>query len=104
MISFAIGSASERSMRQELQGQDEQKTEFLHSVAHELKTPLTAIISSSQILDMEPSSANPGQRQRLIQNIAQSAWSMDGRVTQLLDFAKMQVEDLEIKDWEEYRN
>lgn len=89
--------ASEKSMRKELQRQNEQKTEFLHSVAHELKTPLTAIISSSELLSTEPLSATISQRQRLIQNIAQSAWTMDGRVTQLLDFAKMQVEDLKIK-------
>ena len=31
----------EQDLRTELQKQDEQKTEFLHSVAHELKTPLT---------------------------------------------------------------
>lgn len=72
---------SEKSMRKELQRQNEQKTEFLHSVAHELKTPLTAIISSSELLSTEPSSATVSQRHRLIQNIVQSAWSMDGRVT-----------------------
>ena len=89
--------ASEKSMRQELQRQNDQKTEFLHSVAHELKTPLTAIISSSELLSTETSSTTVSQRNRIIQNIVQSARSMDGRVTQLLDFAKMQVEDLKIK-------
>ncbi|NQT47731.1 MAG: GAF domain-containing protein, partial [Chloroflexi bacterium] len=43
----------ERVVRRELQRQNEQKTEFLHSVAHELKTPLTAIISSSELLQMD---------------------------------------------------
>ena len=89
--------ASEKSMRQELQRQNDQKTEFLHSVAHELKTPLTAIISSSELLSTKISSTTVSQRHRIIQNIVQSARSMDGRVTQLLDFAKMQVEDLKIK-------
>jgi len=89
--------ASEKSIREELQRQNNQKTEFLHSVAHELKTPLTAIISSSELLSTKTSSTTVSQRHRIIQNIVQSAWSMDGKVTQLLDFAKMQVEDLKIK-------
>ncbi len=89
--------AIERSMRQELQRQDEQKTEFLHSIAHELKTPLTAIISSSELLGMKLSSASPSRRQRLIRNISRSAWLMDKRVTELLDLAKIQIGDLEPK-------
>ena len=41
---------AERIMREKFEKQNEQKTEFLHSVAHELKTPLTALISSSELL------------------------------------------------------
>lgn len=89
--------ALERITRKELERQDEQKTEFLHSVAHELKTPLTAIISSSELLSTELSSTAVSQRQRLIRNIIQSAWSMDKRVTALLDFAKTQVGDLMLR-------
>ncbi len=85
----------EKSMRQELQRQDEQKTEFLHKVAHELKTPLTAIISSSELLDTELSSIAPNRRQRLTHNISRSAWLMDKRVTELLDLAKIQLGSLE---------
>ncbi len=89
--------ALERGTRRELERQDEQKTEFLHGVAHELKTPLTAIISSSELLSTELSSTTVSQRQRLIRNIIQSAWSMDKTVTELLDLAKMQVGVLELK-------
>jgi len=89
--------ALERSTRKELERQGEQKTEFLHSVAHELKTPLTAIISSSELLRTELSSTTPSQRQKLIRNINRSAWLMDKRVTELLDLAKMQVGGLELK-------
>jgi len=89
--------SQEKIMSSELQRQDKQKTEFLHGVAHELKTPLTAIISSSELLRTELSSTTPSQRQKLIRNINRSAWLMDKRVTELLDLAKMQVGSLELK-------
>ncbi len=87
----------ETTMRKELQRQDEQKTEFLHSVAHELKTPLTAIISSSELIGTEMSSTTLSQRQRLARNISRSAWLMERRVAELLDLAKMQLGDLQLK-------
>ncbi len=86
----------ETMMRQELQRQDEQKTEFLHSIAHELKTPLTAIISSSELMNTNGSSATPSIRQRLIDNINRSAWIMDRRVGELLDLAKIQIGNLQL--------
>ncbi len=88
--------AVERAAHRELQKQDRRKTEFLHSVAHELKTPLTAIISSSQLLDEELSVAG-NLRERLVKNIQKSASSMDRRVTELLNFAKMQGGELQIE-------
>jgi len=87
---------SEKTMRKELEKQDEQKTEFLHSVAHELKTPLTAIISSSEVLSSE-SSIPHSLRKKVINNIRRSSWSMDRRVTELLDLAKMQIGELRIE-------
>jgi len=87
---------SERTMRKELEKLDEQKTEFLHSVGHELKTPLTAIISSSELMS-EGSSIARSLRERLINNIRESAWSMDRKVAELLDLARMQIGELKIE-------
>jgi len=87
----------EINAQKELEKQNEQKTEFLHSVAHELKTPLTAIIASSELFDTNLSSITTEQMGRLIQNISHSAWSMDRKVTDLLNLAKTQIEDLELK-------
>lgn len=87
---------AERSMRKELQRQDEQKTEFLHSVAHELKTPLTAIISSSELLDSDLAGAAE-QKDRLLHNITESAWSMDRRISELLDFARMESGEMHLQ-------
>jgi len=86
----------ERTMRGELQKQNEQKTEFLHGVAHELKTPLTAIISSSELMDQGVMAASEAQKGRLVRNIAKSAWRMDKRITELLEYARMQTGGLEL--------
>jgi len=86
----------ETTMRQELEQQNKQKTEFLHNVAHELKTPLTAIISSSEMITSENMKPTKEQEQRLIDNINRSAWLMNRRVGELLDLAKMQIGSLHL--------
>lgn len=87
----------ETMMRQELEMQDAQKTEFLHSIAHELKTPLTAIISSSELMSTDGEAATPSIKERLVANINRSAWLMDRRVGELLDLAKIQIGNLKLQ-------
>jgi signal transduction histidine kinase len=77
----------EKSTRAELEKQNEQKTEFLHSVAHELKTPLTAILSSSELLSTQLSQINREQIEKLSGNIHRSASLMERRVSELLEHA-----------------
>jgi two-component system, NtrC family, sensor kinase len=90
--------AQETAMRQELQKLDKQKTEFLHHVAHELKTPLTAIISSSELMTAEEIPLIPlEQRERLLSNINRSAWLMDKKVGELLNLARIQIGRVELK-------
>ncbi|MFC1952167.1 ATP-binding protein [Chloroflexota bacterium] len=87
---------SEKATRIELEKLNEQKTEFLHQVAHELKTPLTAVISSSEILSGD-SSMPSGFRERLINNIRTSAGSMNKRVTELIGLARTQVDEIKVE-------
>jgi len=86
----------EKTMRTELEKQEARRTEFLHTVAHELKTPLTAVLSSSELLAEE--SPIPAEiRPKLIDNIFRSALMMDRRVSELMDLAKLQIGDLKIE-------
>ncbi|MBN2074859.1 MAG: GAF domain-containing protein [Dehalococcoidales bacterium] len=87
----------ETIIRSELQSQNERKTEFLHSVAHELKTPLTSLISSSVLLETEMDNITTDQEKRIIGNISRSAQIMNTRVDELLDFARSQIGHLELK-------
>ncbi|MFC2067031.1 ATP-binding protein [Chloroflexota bacterium] len=86
----------ENTARQELERMDEEKTEFLHSVAHELKTPLTAILSSSELLN-EYSSITTDINKRIFRNIQQSALVMNSRVSELLNLAEIQIGEPPIK-------
>ncbi|MBN2238487.1 MAG: hypothetical protein JW712_01830 [Dehalococcoidales bacterium] len=83
-------------IRDELQRQDELRTGFLHSVAHELKTPLTSLLSSAELLQEDIDSITVSQRDRIINNIQRSANSMDRRVTELLDFARARNETIKL--------
>jgi len=87
---------SEKNIRQQLEMQDALKTEFLHSVAHELKTPLTAILSSSELLTSNLPIDNKLTK-RIASNVKNSALSMNRRVVELLDLARIQIGQLEIK-------
>jgi signal transduction histidine kinase len=86
---------SEKSLRAELEKQDKLKTEFLHSVAHELKTPLTAILSSSELLG-EKTPIPSALKERLVNNVLQGAESMNRRVAELLDLARTEIGELRI--------
>jgi signal transduction histidine kinase len=85
----------EKTIREEIQQQAAQKTTFLHTIAHELKTPLTAIISSSELL-AEEKTAPDAMRDRMVNNIRKSAETLDKRVSELLDLAKVEIGVLQI--------
>jgi signal transduction histidine kinase len=87
----------EQSLRAELQRENEQKTKFLHSVAHEIKTPLTAIIASSELLSEAVSSPDADQKIRIVGNIARSARSMNERLTRLIHYSQIQGGTIELK-------
>jgi len=84
----------EREMRKQLEEQDRAKTEFLHSVAHELKTPLTAMAASSEVLNKI---SKRDIDKRLARNINKGAWAMERRVNELLDLASVQIGALKIE-------
>jgi K+-sensing histidine kinase KdpD len=80
----------ERTMRTEQEKENKRKTEFLHSVAHELKTPLTAVMSSSELLNTEISSISPEQMGKLSGNIFRGVTLMNRKITELLELAGME--------------
>ncbi len=84
----------EQKIRAELSSRNEQKTEFLHAVAHEIRTPLTAIIASSELLDEAMSSTDIDQRLRMVSNITRGARLIDDKVSELIDYSRMRAGEL----------
>jgi DNA-binding NtrC family response regulator len=61
------------------------KEDFLHAVAQEIKTPLTAVIACSEMLEDSLFSANEQQTKRLADNIKKSAWLLNKNLQRLLE-------------------
>jgi signal transduction histidine kinase len=75
--------------------------EFLTSVSHEAKTPLTSIVSSVRLLVEELSEADKdcpedSPRQRLLQNILNSAELMKVRISNFVDLARIESVDFRL--------
>jgi two-component system clock-associated histidine kinase SasA len=86
----------ERKARLELEKQDKERTEFINSLIHEIKTPITAMLASSDLLSEELSS-NPGVLSELAGNLDTSIGNLNRRVSELTDFAKLQNTEIKIK-------
>ncbi|MDD4794872.1 MAG: HAMP domain-containing sensor histidine kinase, partial [Dehalococcoidales bacterium] len=71
-----------------LNEQIERRIEFTRALVHELKTPLTAILSSSEILSEKVSDK---LLLGFISNINKSSSTLNNRVDELLDMAKSEI-------------
>jgi two-component system KDP operon response regulator KdpE len=70
------------------------RVEFTRALAHELKTPLTSVLSSSDLLVSElPDEPLSG----LARNIRQGASNLNSRIDELLDIARGEVGMLQLK-------
>jgi signal transduction histidine kinase len=61
---------------------------FINSVAHELKTPLTAIMASGGLLQEELGQAGSPQQKRLVENMMSAATRLGARLNELLVAAR----------------
>lgn len=83
---FARLSAAISRMRQEIDGK-EYVEQYVHSLTHELKTPLTAIQAASELLDENPPAA---ERARFLDNIRTSNQRMSRLVDRMLSLARLE--------------
>lgn len=68
---------------------------FAADVAHELKSPLTAIRGAAELLESEP---EPAQRARFLANIVGDAERMDRLVSRLLELSRIDAEQKPLTD------
>jgi PAS domain S-box-containing protein len=78
----------ERRLRQELQVEVQRRVEFTRALVHELKTPLTPIMSSSDLL---VSGLTEEPWLSVAQNIQRGAINLNKRIGELLDLARGEI-------------
>lgn len=88
---------TEQEKRVQVEALQEQRNEFILAMSHELKTPLTSIKLSSEMLAEEAKLSPESPEGKLLKNLHLSANSMERRVIDLLDFLKLQTSSLEFK-------
>ncbi|TET13721.1 MAG: HAMP domain-containing histidine kinase [Dehalococcoidia bacterium] len=91
---------TEKRLREQLEEEMKKRAEFTRALAHELKTPLTPVVMSSQtlvsqlqegpLLSLEP-------LMRLAANISRGAANLNSRIDELLDLARGEMGMLKLK-------
>ena len=76
-----------KAANEELRIQDKLKDEFLDTVAHELKTPITSIKAASEVLEDE--GMPPELRNRFLENINRDSDRLDTLIHNILDLEKL---------------
>ncbi|MGB5820633.1 MAG: ATP-binding protein [Saonia sp.] len=85
-----------KSANNELREQDRIKDEFLDTVAHELKTPITSIKAASEILADDD--AMPQElKSRFLENISRDANRLARLIHNILDFEKLAMGTAELE-------
>jgi len=96
-INNARAYAIEAKRREELERLDGLKSILLQTVSHELKSPITAIKLSTELLDhVSNGNATVEQRDRLIATLKYGIQRLERLTSESLDYAAMQSAHLEL--------
>ncbi|GLB49139.1 ATP-binding protein [Neptunitalea lumnitzerae] len=96
---LTVLTAELKNANEELIFQDKQKDEFLDTVAHELKTPITAIKASAEIV-MDDDEMDNEIRLQFLNNIVEDSERLSRLIHNILDIEKLSTgrEKLDIKE------
>ena len=83
----------ERELRQELEAEVDRRILFTRALVHELKTPLTPVLSSSELLVTE---LREEPWLSIARNIHGGASNLSKRIDDLLDLAKVEIGSLQL--------
>ncbi len=78
----------ELRLRQKLEAEAQRRIEFTRALVHELKTPLTPVLSSSELLYTE---LREEPWMSIAANIWRGALNLSNRIDELLDLAKVEI-------------
>ena len=83
----------ERKLRKELEEEVRRRIEFTRALVHELKTPLTPVLSSSELLYSE---LREQPWMSIAENIHRGATNLSNRIDELLDLARVEIGTLKV--------
>lgn len=83
----------ERELRKEREEEISKRVEFTRALVHELKTPLTSVMASSELLMAE---LPEGTLLSLAKNLSRGASNLNKRIDELLDLAKGELGMLDL--------
>lgn len=85
--------AKEKKLRQELEEEVNKRIEYTRALVHELKTPLTSLLLSGELLVNE---LHEEPLSSVARNIYHGANNLNNRIDELLDLAKVEIGSLQI--------
>ncbi|WP_299111492.1 sensor histidine kinase [uncultured Winogradskyella sp.] len=98
-------SSKLKDANEELISKDRQKDEFLDTVAHELKTPITGIRAATELLMDEDDDMPKETKAQFLKNILQDSDRLGRLIHNILDFEKLETGrlhlDLQYRDIQE---
>jgi two-component system sensor histidine kinase KdpD len=77
--------------REEVRRSDAAKTAVLRSVSHDLRSPITAILTASELLGTSPDGLSAAERQELLVSIRLQAKRLERFVANLLDLSRLEA-------------
>jgi signal transduction histidine kinase len=84
----------ERDLRRQVEAEMQKRVDFARALAHELKTPLTPMLMSSQMLE---SQLKDEPLLSLARNISRGASNLNSRIDELLDLARGEIGMLRLR-------
>jgi len=84
-------SSKLKNANEELVSKDKQKDEFLDTVAHELKTPITGIRAATELLMDEDDDMPKKIKTQFLKNILQDSERLGRLINNILDFEKLET-------------
>jgi signal transduction histidine kinase len=79
---------AEKTLREELQGEIRNRSEYTRALIHELRTPLTALVASTELLgDL----VHEGTAGALVSNVARASANLNQRIGELVEMAKGEI-------------
>jgi len=76
---------------------DRMKSDFLATVSHELRTPITVIEGAGLTLERTWDAVDDQTKRDLLRGLTSNARALDGLITNLLDFSRLEAGRLEVR-------